>query len=38
MQSAYDFYQAPENDFWEAKDLCMRIPFDYSLFKKYEHK
>jgi len=38
MKNAYDFYQASEGDFWEAKDLTMRIPFDYQLFKKYEPK
>ena len=36
MQNAYDFYQASENDIWEAKDLSMRIPYDYEFFKKYE--
>lgn len=38
MKNAYDFYQASENDFWEAKDLSMRIPYDYDLIKKYELK
>lgn len=36
MQSAYDFYQASENDIWDAKDLSMRIPYDYEFFRKYE--
>lgn len=36
MQNAYDFYQASENDIWDAKDLSMRIPYDYEFFKKYE--
>jgi len=36
MQNAYDFYQASENDIWDAKDLSMRIPYDYELFRKYE--
>lgn len=36
MQNAYDFYQASENDIWDAKDLSMRIPFDYEFFRKYE--
>lgn len=35
LRNAYDFYQVSEGDFWEAKDLSMRIPYDYSLFKKY---
>lgn len=36
MQNAYDFYQASENDIWDAKDLSMRIPYDYEFFRKYE--
>lgn len=36
MQNAYDFYQASENDIWDAKDLSMRIPYDYDFFRKYE--
>lgn len=36
MKNAYDFYQASENDIWEAKDLSMRIPYDYAFFKEYE--
>lgn len=35
LRNAYDFYQVSEGDFWEAKDLSMRIPYDYPLFKKY---
>lgn len=38
MKNAYDFYQASEGDFWEAKDLSMMIPYDYALIKKYELK
>ena len=38
MENAYDFYQASEGDFWQAKDLSMNIPFDYDLIKKYELK
>lgn len=38
MKNAYDFYQASEGDFWEAKDLSMMIPYDYDLIKKYELK
>lgn len=38
MKNAYDFYQASEGDFWEAKDLTMMIPYDYDLFKRYELK
>jgi hypothetical protein len=36
MQNAYDFYQASENDIWDAKDLSMRIPYEYEFFRKYE--
>nr|WP_294924485.1 hypothetical protein [uncultured Flavobacterium sp.] len=38
MENAYDFYQASEGDFWQAKDLSMNIPYDYDLIKKYELK
>lgn len=38
MKNAYDFYQASEGDFWEAKDLSMMIPYDYELFEKYSLK
>lgn len=38
MQNSYDFYQASEGDFWEAKDLSIMIPYDYDLIKKYELK
>lgn len=38
MKNAYDFYQASEGDFWQAKDLSMMIPYDYDLFEKYELK
>jgi hypothetical protein len=36
LKPAYDFYQPSKGDIWEAKDLTMRIPFDYDLYKKYE--
>jgi len=36
LKPAYDFYQPSKGDIWEAKDLSMRIPFDYDLYKKYE--
>jgi hypothetical protein len=35
IKPAYDFYQASENDRWEAKDISLNIPFDYKLFKQY---
>lgn len=38
MENAYDFYQASEGSFWEAKDLSMMIPYDYDVFKKYSLK
>lgn len=38
LKPAYDFYQPSKGDIWEAKDLSMRIPFDYDLFKKFESK
>lgn len=38
LKPAYDFYQPSKGDIWEAKDLTMRIPFDYDLYKKYEGK
>ncbi|MDO6387864.1 hypothetical protein [Uliginosibacterium sp. 31-12] len=38
MKNAYDFYQASEGGFWQAKDLSMMIPYDYDLFEKYELK
>jgi hypothetical protein len=38
MKNAYDFYQASEGDNWEAKDLSMKIPYDYDLIEKYELK
>jgi len=31
LKPAYDFYQPSKGDIWEAKDLTMRIPFDYDL-------
>lgn len=38
LKPAYDFYQPSKGDIWEAKDLTMRIPFDYDLYKKFEGK
>lgn len=38
LDNSYDFYQASEGDFWEAKKLSMMIPFDYELIKKFEPK
>ncbi|QQD13204.1 hypothetical protein [Sphingobacterium sp. UDSM-2020] len=38
LKPAYDFYQPSKSDIWEAKDLTMRIPFDYDLYKKFEGK
>lgn len=38
LKPAYDFYQPSKGDIWEAKDLSMRIPFDYDLYKKFESK
>ncbi|MCZ4244843.1 hypothetical protein [Pedobacter punctiformis] len=38
MKNAYDFYQASNGEDWEAKDLTMKIPFDYALFEKYTAK
>lgn len=38
LKPAYDFYQPSKGDIWEAKDLTMRIPFDYDLYKNYEGK
>lgn len=35
MKNAYDFYPTDDGFYWTAKDLSMRIPFDYELFKKY---
>lgn len=35
MKNAYDFYQASEGDIWQARDLSMKIPYDYALFEKY---
>ena len=37
LRTAYDFYLPSEGDvYWDAKDLSMRIPFDYELFEQYE--
>lgn len=38
LKPAYDFYQPSKGDIWEAKDLTMRIPFDYDLYKQFEGK
>ncbi|MNT83047.1 hypothetical protein D3C72_2228620 [compost metagenome] len=38
LKPAYDFYQPSKGDIWEVKDLSMRIPFDYDLYKKFESK
>jgi hypothetical protein len=37
IKPAYDFYQASEseNDWWEAKNISLNIPFDHKLFKQY---
>lgn len=35
LKTAYDFYQPSDGEQWEARDLTLRIPFDYHLFKKY---
>ena len=35
LKNSYDFYQSSEGARWEAKDLSMQIPFDYTLRKKY---
>jgi len=35
LKNAYDFYQASEGDIWQARDLSMRIPYDYALVEKY---
>ncbi|KGT08133.1 hypothetical protein CMU71_06655 [Elizabethkingia anophelis] len=35
LKNSYDFYQSSEGTRWEAKDLSMQIPFDYTLRKKY---
>lgn len=35
IKPAYDFYQASENDIWEAKNISLNIPFDRKLFKKH---
>jgi hypothetical protein len=35
IKPAYDFYQASENDIWEAKNISLNIPFDHKLFKQY---
>lgn len=33
LKNSYDFYQSSEGTRWEAKDLSMQIPFDYTLRK-----
>ncbi|WP_343565839.1 hypothetical protein [Sphingobacterium sp.] len=38
LDNAYDFYLPEGGDTWEAKSLSMHIPYDYTLFKKYEPK
>ncbi|MEN5197310.1 hypothetical protein [Sphingobacterium faecium] len=38
LKPEYDFYQPSKGDIWEAKDLSMRIPFDYDLYKKFQTK
>ncbi len=35
MKNAYDFYQASEGDIWQARELSMRIPYDYALVATY---
>jgi len=35
MKNAYDFYQTSEGDIWQARELSMRIPYDYALVAKY---
>ncbi|MGJ1244100.1 MULTISPECIES: hypothetical protein [Sphingobacterium] len=35
LKNAYDFYQASEGDIWQARELSMRIPYDYALVPKY---
>ena len=38
LRNAYDFYQPSKDDFWEAKELSIMIPYDYELVEKYELK
>ncbi|UIR56837.1 hypothetical protein LZQ00_03225 [Sphingobacterium sp. SRCM116780] len=38
LSNAYDFYQPSKGDVWEAKELSIRIPYDYALIHKYERK
>jgi len=35
LKNAYDFYQPSQGDIWEAKELSIRIPFDYALYREF---
>lgn len=38
LKNAYDFYQPSEGMEWEAKDLSMRIPYDYDLRNRFKYE